>query len=406
MPGSRTPLSAAIPPLLCGTATFNSQYNPDPFALPTTQIVQRALQSGIRGFDTSPYYGPAEDLLGQALDTSEIREQYSRRDYFLATKVGRIASQKFDYSPTWVRFSIRRSLERLRTGYLDLVYCHDVEFVTPQEVLAAVTELRKIRNETGTIRYIGISGYPVDVLCELAELVLQETGEPLDAVMSYANFTLQNTTLGSKGLSRLLDAGVDVVPNASPLGMGLLRRNGVPVGAQGDFHPAPNGLRKACRQAANFCDEHGMTLETVAIRFALENWLQVGQVAGANSDISRGDKKSTNSNRLGVSVIGVSTVDELVQTVSVWQDILNELNGAGTTAAATDLQSNGHSTNGLNRNSVQGLYRGVRSILGQWIDYAWPSPGPEFSISHSKFAAAFQQTPSPPAADVLLDEVA
>ena len=52
-----TPLSAALPPLIMGTATFNNQYNADPFALPTTELVQRALSRGIRAFDTSPYYG-------------------------------------------------------------------------------------------------------------------------------------------------------------------------------------------------------------------------------------------------------------------------------------------------------------------------------------------------------------
>jgi D-arabinose 1-dehydrogenase len=128
---------------------------------------------------------------------------------------------------------------------LDVVYCHDVEFVSAEEVLTAVKELRRIRDEEGTIKYVGISGYPVPLLVELAELVKRESGEGLDAVMSYANFTLQNE--GLKGaLKRLEDAGVGCVPNASPLGMGLLRSKGVPVGGKGDFHPAPLELRGRC----------------------------------------------------------------------------------------------------------------------------------------------------------------
>ncbi|KAI9887966.1 MAG: hypothetical protein M1823_000223 [Watsoniomyces obsoletus] len=401
MPGSRTRLSKVIPPLFCGTATFTSQYNLDPFALPTTQIVHRALQSGIRGFDTSPYYGPAEELLGRALDTAEIREQYARTDYFLATKVGRIASQKFDYSPAWVRFSIEKSLERLKTEYIDLVYCHDVEFVTPQEVLAAVTELRKIRNQTGTVRYIGISGYPLHVLCELAEMIFRETGEPLDAVMSYANFTLQNTTL-ARGLGVFHDAQVDVVLNASPLGMGLLRQNGVPVGAQGDFHPAPNGLREACRQAADFCDEHETTLEAMAIRFALEIWLQIGRLCGSTAEMGRPAMKIKGSNRLGVSVIGVSTVDELEQTMKVWQEIVDEFNGARAWQNHTFFTPHSYMENGLSRFSTQGLYQSVRKIFGRWIDVGWPSPGPEFTTGYNKSAPAFQQTLSDD--DVFVDQ--
>lgn len=37
----------------------------------------------------------------------------------------------FDYTPTTIRRSVRRSLQRLHTQYLDVVYLHDVEFVAP-----------------------------------------------------------------------------------------------------------------------------------------------------------------------------------------------------------------------------------------------------------------------------------
>jgi Predicted oxidoreductases (related to aryl-alcohol dehydrogenases) len=73
-----TPLSADLPPLIMGTATFNSQYNADPYALPTTELVQRALSRGIRAFDTSPYYGPAEELLGRALASEYVQSNFPR----------------------------------------------------------------------------------------------------------------------------------------------------------------------------------------------------------------------------------------------------------------------------------------------------------------------------------------
>ena len=329
------PLSTDLPPLILGTATFNSQYNPDPYALPTTAIVHRALSSGIRAFDTSPYYGPAEKLLGRALSTSFARANYPRYTYRLLTKVGRIGASSFDYSRSWVRRSVRRSLSRLDTPYLDVVYCHDVEFVTPEEVLTAVRELRRIRDTEGTVRYVGISGYPVDVLCSLAELVLRETGEPLDAVMSYANFTIQNTRLLTEGLPRLLAAGVDVVPNASPLGMGLLRREGVPIGSMGDFHPAPNGLRSAIHESSAWIDNQGEKLEVVAIRFALESWLRHGSSTGAlgpplapSASSDPGFLSATTmgvGEKLGVSVMGVSNLDELNETLRVWRSIVEGL---------------------------------------------------------------------------------
>ncbi|KAI9766450.1 MAG: hypothetical protein M1840_006557 [Geoglossum simile] len=375
MPRTSPPLSSILPPLICGTATFNSLYNPDPYALPTISIIHRAFTLGIRAFDTSPYYGPSEELLGKALNNPFIRKYFPREHYFLLTKVGRIADSEFDYSPEWVRYSIHRSLKRMTTTYLDVVYCHDVEFVPAAEVLTAIRELRRIRDEEGSIRYIGISGYPVSLLCELAEMILQETGEPLDAVMSYANFTLQNTTLSSTGAARLRDAGVDTVPNASMLGMGLLRRSGVPIGGKGDWHPAEEGLRRACYEASEFCDKYGEKIECVAICYALENWIQEGSSVGSRGDSASGlpiDQQTTKlgeGRRLGVSVIGCSTVEELEETMRLWYNIMDGLESGW---------KGGHEWSVARKKEISILAAGIREVLGKWVDFAWPSPGPGY----------------------------
>jgi aryl-alcohol dehydrogenase-like predicted oxidoreductase len=406
-----------------GTATFNSQYNADPYALPTTELVHRALSHGIRAFDTSPYYGPAEDLLGAALSSPKISTSHPRNTYHLLTKVGRVASSSFDYSPPWLRASVRRSLSRLHTTYLDVVYCHDVEFVSPTEVLTAVRELRHMRDE-GLIRYVGISGYPVDTLSSLAEMILRETGEPLDIVMSYANFTLQNTRLATTALPRLLAAGVDVVPNASPLGMGLLRRDGVPIGSMGDFHPAPDALRAAVRDAASLADVRGEKLEVVAIRFALESWLRDGAaVGGLGAPVARGvdsdpgfiSVKSVGAGRrLGVSVMGVSNVAELDETLRVWNSIVEglencedgdgefESKGASTPTALTEVvggaapsasniltPSEGLITDRAwsrtRRANILQLAAEIRQVIGEeWVDYVWASPDADFKNSLSE----------------------
>ncbi|KAJ5902315.1 hypothetical protein N7495_002843 [Penicillium taxi] len=415
------PLSTSLPPLVMGTATFNSQYNADPYALPTTELVQRALSRGIRAFDTSPYYGPAEELLGRALATDFVQSNFPRSSYHLLTKVGRISSGCFDYSATWVNYSVRRSLRRLHTEYLDVVYCHDVEFVSPAEVLAAVRELRRLRDEDGLVQYVGISGYPVDVLSDLAELVLRETGEPLDIVMSYANYTLQNTRLHSIALPRLLAAGVDVVPNASPLGMGLLRRDGVPIGSMGDFHPAPNDLRTAVQLASQCATSHGEKLEVVAIRFALESWMRVGAKVGALGaplarplDAAPGFLSVANvgtGTRLGVSVMGVSNIEELDETWRVWHSILDGLENYnddeseldGVSSADNDLPSGVVSTashaskiitpsEGLITDRAWSVERSanimllatqIRERIGDWVDYVWASPPADFKNSLS-----------------------
>ena len=377
------PLATLLPPLVCGTATFTSQYNQDPFALPTTSIVHRALSLGIRAFDTSPYYGPAERLLGQALDMPFVHDNFTREDYLLLTKVGRIGTSEFDYSPSWVRQSVQNSLARLRTNYLDVIYCHDVEFVSPEEVFSAVCELRKIRDESGALKYIGISGYPVESLCSLSELVLARTGEPLDAVMSYANYTVQNTRLASTAISRLKLAGVGVVLNASVLGMGLLRRTGVPIGSQGDFHPSPVELRKALKAASDWCDSQDERIENISMRFSLENWIKEGESVGSKTKLTFGVplKRETvelEANRLGISVIGVSNIQELEETLQVWHSILKSLQDNEQTAVDSIKGTEDFTWSLSRKKRVQELAAGIRQILGTWVDFTWDSPPPGF----------------------------
>lgn len=377
------PLSSILPPLIFGAGTFNIQYN-NVSTLDTVGLVQTALEFGIRAFDTSPYYGPSEELLGAALDTPFVHANVPRKDLFYITKCGRITGDEFDYSPAWIRKSVARSTQRLRTSYLDIVYCHDVEFVSPSEVLEAVKELRRIRDEEGTVRYVGISGYPLTVLCQLAALVLEQTGEPLDVVMSYANFTLQNTTLATVGMQALKAAGVDVVPSASPLGMGLLRRQGVPVAGAGDWHPATPGVRAAVRRASDFCDRHGERLEVVAIRYALESWITRGESVGSRGDPAAGVPWAHESNeqvggkKLGVSVMGVSTHDELEKMMLVWRSILDGLENGQETATRAGRWARDHEWSLNRKRAVQIMADGIQEHLAEFLDFAWDSPGKEY----------------------------
>lgn len=75
--------------------------------------MQQALEYGIRAFDTSPYYGPSEEILGAALDTPFVRANVPREQYFLLTKVGRIAGDEFDYSPAKGDKQLKR-----KTGFI------------------------------------------------------------------------------------------------------------------------------------------------------------------------------------------------------------------------------------------------------------------------------------------------
>ncbi|KAK1993840.1 L-galactose dehydrogenase [Colletotrichum falcatum] len=392
-PAARPPIAAVLPPLFLGTATFNTQHVKDPLQMPYRQIVSRALELGVNGFDTSPYYGPSEVLLGDALAAHAAATGLRREAYVLVTKAGRIAGNEFDYSPAYVRHSVLRSLERLRTPYLDLVYMHDVEFVSPAEVLGAVAELRRLRDE-GRIRYVGISGFPVRALCALAEAVLAETGEPLDAVLSYGHFTIQNPVLGlpevvagpahdddQSPLRRFKRAGVQVVLNASMLGMGLLTSTGIPpssgagaaaeskAGVIASWHPAPDELRSACRQLSAIASEAGERLETVALHWSMEEYARVAASAGLGVQLPG----QGGGLRVGGSVMGVTNTAELEQTVAAWNHVLEGLAAGGQAEAATARYEK------LKALVEQKMW----PALGPWKGYSWASPEEGFRNERS-----------------------
>ncbi|KAF0321271.1 L-galactose dehydrogenase [Colletotrichum asianum] len=385
---TRPSVASVLPPLFLGTATFNTQHVKDPLQMPYRQIVSRALELGVNGFDTSPYYGPSEVLLGDALAAHTAATNIPRESYVLVTKAGRIAGNEFDYSPAYVRYSVLRSLNRLNTSYLDLVYMHDVEFVSPSEVLAAVQTLRQLRDE-GKIRFVGISGFPVHVLCSLAEMILAETGEPLDAILSYGHFTIQNPTLGydevvagadhtndQSPLRRFRNAGVQVVLNASMLGMGLLTHTGIPTNSEqsegkagviAKWHPAPDDLRTACKKLSTFANEAGERLETIALHWSMEEYARVGALAGLGVQLpGQGDL------RVGGSVMGVTNVSELEQTVDAWKKVLEGMGASTETGSAEKYEK-------LKALVEQKMW----PALGEWKGYSWASPDDGFQNERS-----------------------
>ena len=121
------------------------------------QSVHVALECGLNFIDTSPFYGRgmSEVLLGIAL------KGVPRDSYTLCTKLGRYDLQHFDFSAKRVAESVDVSLHRLGTDHLDIILCHDIEFVPMQQIVdETLPALRKIQ-AAGKVKYIGFSGYPM-----------------------------------------------------------------------------------------------------------------------------------------------------------------------------------------------------------------------------------------------------
>lgn len=356
-----TPLSHLLPPLVLGGAGFSHQVYRNPNAAQVLEVLKRAFQLGLRAIDTSAYYHPSERLLGKALSHPDITSKYFRDQYLLMTKVGRITATQFDYSPAWVRQSVMRSLQRLHTRYLDVVFCHDVEFVPEEEVMGAIDVLLDMVHE-GHIRYVGISGYRIDILARIARRVQREYSRPLDIIQNWAQMTLQNDRLAREGLEAFREAGVSCVCSSSPLAIGLLRANGVPVGDLGDFHPAPSGLRSAVKEAADYVEAQGQSMAALALRHS----------------IRRGQSLSSPDFRI-TTIMGITSIAELEDNLATARQVLhvsNEPRWLWSTDADASTEVS------VRRDEKdEELCAAVHDILGPWRDYCFPSPGDDWDVA-------------------------
>ena len=216
--------------------------------------VPAAIDCGMNFIDTSPYYGRGigEVLLGIAL------KGIPRDKYFLGTKLGRYHVNHFDFSAQRVKESVDVSLHRLGTDHLDIMLCHDIEFIDRQQIVdETLPALREIQRQ-GKVRYIGVSGYPMSNLT----FILDQTD--LDVVLSYNHYTLQNTMFDEM-VPYLKEKGVGIM-NAAPFSARLLTNAPLP-----EWHKATPFVRETCEKAAAHCTASGIDIAQLALQFSIAN---------------------------------------------------------------------------------------------------------------------------------------
>lgn len=111
-------------------------------------IIRKALELGIRYFDTAASYGPSEDYLGKVLPPH-------RTKIFLASK-----TDQRDRDGAWRE--LERSLKRLNTDYLDLWQLHHVSFPKELNTIFSPSGAIKALEEAiaqKLVRFTGITGH-------------------------------------------------------------------------------------------------------------------------------------------------------------------------------------------------------------------------------------------------------
>jgi aryl-alcohol dehydrogenase-like predicted oxidoreductase len=145
------------------------------FALPSDRdiecLLDLALGCGINVLDTAPAYGTSEERLGKLMGAR-------RKQFFLVTKTGEEfcdGNSEYLFTAEHTRMSIARSLQRLRTDFIDCVLVHcsrdDVNVLTNTPVLEALARLK----EEGKIGSVGASTHTVEggnLAVELCDCVM------------------------------------------------------------------------------------------------------------------------------------------------------------------------------------------------------------------------------------------
>ncbi len=118
-------------------------------------VLNALLDAGVNFIDTSPDYGPSEEMVGRAV-------AHRRQDYVLASKCGcpvavEPGQQGHVFTPANITAGVEQSLRRLQTDYLDIVQFHGSPSRSALEEHGAIEALLDLQR-TGKVRFIGMSG--------------------------------------------------------------------------------------------------------------------------------------------------------------------------------------------------------------------------------------------------------
>lgn len=212
--------NAEIPALGFGTARMAKTE--------TQTAVENALALGYRHIDTAQMY-ENEDAVGTAVETSDV----GRDEVFLVTKIHR---RNLAYKD--LRNSFRKSLDRLKMDYVDLLLIHAPSRSVPiEESITAMNELQ----QEGTVRHIGVSNFSLQ---QLREAEAASNAPIITNQVEYHPF---------KSQSQLLEYCVDnnvMLTAYSPLDVGRRLDNNtlVQIGKQHGKSPAQVALRWLIQQ--------------------------------------------------------------------------------------------------------------------------------------------------------------
>ena len=234
------------------------------------ETLRTVIDSPVNFLDTAAAYGDGESekRIGEVL-----RELGGvPPGYVVATKADRDLSTG-DFSGEQMRRSVERSLELLGMDKLPLVYLHDPEHASYEDIMApgGAVEVLVDFKEEGVIEHLGVAGGPIGLMIRYVE-----TGT-FEAVITHNRYTLINRT-AEPLLNKAAELSVPLL-NAAPYGSGILAK-GPDVYARYAYHDAPQELIETVRAMSEVCAEYDISLATAALQFSMRDSRVVSTIVG------------------------------------------------------------------------------------------------------------------------------
>ncbi|WP_040834201.1 aldo/keto reductase [Nocardia brevicatena] len=261
-----------VSPLALGTMTFGADWGWGADTDEARKIFDTYVERGGNFIDTASQYtdGSSEKLLGEFTAAN-------RESLVLATKYTMLRRPGDPNSGGNHRksmfASVEASLRRLNTDYIDLLYLHAWDFLTPvEEILRGMDDLVR----AGKVLYVGISDAPAWQVSRMQMIADLRGWSPLIALQ--IEYSLLERTGERDLIPMAREMGLGVIP-WSPLGSGVLTGKYGRADLDHSVDASPSGTRKNVAAANGSLSERGLAIADVVKEVAAETGRTPSQVA-------------------------------------------------------------------------------------------------------------------------------
>jgi D-threo-aldose 1-dehydrogenase len=270
--------------------------------------VRRALEVGVRLFDTAPLYGlgRSESRMGRAFTG------VSRESFILATKVGRKLEPEdpaklktryveffdppplravFDFSYDGVMRSHEESLRRLNLDFVDILHIHDPDDHWEEVMQGAYPAVHKLR-EQGAIHAISAGMNQPEMLSRFAREC------DFDCFLLAGRYTLLDQSALHELFPLCIQKRIGVIIGG-PYNSGILATGAQP-GAKFSYQTAPPETLDRVRKIEEVCKAHSVPLKAAALQFPLAHPAVVSIIPGSRSEAELDE----NARMVGFPILG------------------------------------------------------------------------------------------------------